>query len=504
MSSLQQLKTLLAELTNLGQAAAVLGWDQHTYMPPGGAEARGEQIATLSKLMHEKFTASTVPRLIDGAETEVEGLPEGHLDKHIVRMTRYDYELANKIPSELVAEDARTTTVAQSVWAVARDKNDYAAFAPWLQKNIDIARRKVEYYGYQDQPYDALLNLYEPKMLTRDVQTLFDQVRPVVVAMVKKIVESGKSIDTSILRRHYPEAGQEAFAKAVVTAFGYSFYRGRLDKTVHPFATSFGRDDCRITTRYDENALAQAMMGVFHEAGHAMYEQNVGAELAMTPLSGGCSNSVHESQSRLWENIVGRDPAFWASWFPRLQETFPDVIGKGESDVLTKALNTVEPSLVRVEADEVTYNLHIIIRFELEQALLSGSLSVEDAPAAWNEKYHDYLGITPASDTEGILQDIHWAMGGMGYFPTYSLGNFLSAQLFETATAAKPEILAEIASGQFGALFAWLEENVWRDGRRYFPQEQILKATGRNLETGPYLKYLTGKFGKVYGLDFTV
>jgi carboxypeptidase Taq len=503
MSQLKQLKERLAEVTALGQAAGLLGWDQHTYMPDGAAEGRSEQLAVLGKVVHEKFTDDAVGRLIDGAAREVEALSDESLDKQLVRMASHDYALSRKIPSDLVAEDARVTAMAQSVWAVARKNNDYASFAPWLTKNIDIARRKVEYYGYEEEPYDALLNLYEPKMKTSDVRTLFAQVRPVVVSIVKKIVESGNDVDTSILTRDYPEEAQEAFSKRIVAKFGYDFNRGRLDRTVHPFASSFGRDDCRITTRFDKNFLPMAMMGTFHEAGHAMYEQNTGADLVLTPLAAGCSNSLHESQSRLWENIVGRSRGFWRAEYAGLQATFPQALSPDDAEPLFRALNKIEPSLIRVEADEVTYNLHIILRFELEQLLLSGELSVADAPDAWNAKVREYLGIDPPNDTEGILQDVHWAMGGMGYFPTYSLGNFLSAQLFETAIAAKPEIPSDIANGSYASLFDWLVENVWKYGRRYFPQEMITKATGRELETAPYLKYLTSKFGDIYGLDLT-
>ncbi len=503
MSQLKQLKERLAEITALGQAAGLLGWDQHTYMPDGSAEGRSEQLAVLGKVIHEKFTDDSIGTLLDAAASEVDGLPDENLDKQLVRMTTHDYGLSRKIPSDLVAEDARVSAMAQSVWAVARKSNDFASFAPWLTKNIDIARRKVDCYGYDEVPYDALLNLYEPKMKTSDVKVLFDQVRPVVVNIVKKIVDSGNDVDTSILTREYPEDAQEAFSKRIVAKFGYDFNRGRLDRTVHPFASSFGRDDCRISTRFDKNFLPMAMMGTFHEAGHAMYEQNTGVDLVLTPLAGGCSNSVHESQSRMWENIVGRSRGFWNAEFAGLQQAFPTTLASSDAEPLFRALNKIEPTLIRVEADEVTYNLHIILRFELEQQLLSGELSVADAPEAWNAKVREYLGIDPPNDSEGVLQDVHWAMGGMGYFPTYSLGNFLSAQLFETATAAHPEIPEDIARGEYKSLFDWLVDNVWKHGRRYFPQELIKKATGRELETGPYLKYLTTRFGDIYGLDLT-
>jgi carboxypeptidase Taq len=501
MSELRDLKKRLAELSYLGQAASVLGWDQHTYMPPGGAEGRAEQLSTLGRLVHEMFVSADTARLLDASEKEVEGRGGDDLDYQLVRMTRYDYDLSSKLPSDFVAEKAKTTSMAQTAWVEARKNDDFASFAPWLEKNLDIAKRTVDYYGYDEHPYDALLNIYEPKMKTREVQALFDEVRPVVVALVKAIVEKGEQIDTSILTRNYPEDAQETFSKKVVTAFGYDFKRGRLDRTVHPFATSFGRNDCRITTRYDANFLPMALMGTMHEAGHAMYEQNVGEDLAGTPLEGGCSNSVHESQSRMWENLVGRSQGFWRSYYGPLQEQFPGVLGAEEQGALYRALNKVEPSFIRVESDEVTYNLHIILRFEMEKDLLTGKIAVKDAPAAWNAKMQEYLGITPPNDKEGVLQDVHWSMGGMGYFPTYSLGNFLSVQLYDKAVSQKPDIPSQIAAGEFSVLFGWLKENVWQYGRRYFPQELIKKATGSPLETGPYINYLKTKFGGIYGVS---
>jgi len=500
MSHLSDLKATLAQITHLQEVSQILSWDQQTYMPPGGAEGRSEQMSTISRITHELSTSSDLGRLIDGAEKEVSALEPTSLDAQIVRMVRYDFDLSTKLPTNFVAEVVKTTSMAEHVWMEARRENDFSKFAPWLQKNVDLAKRTVEYYGYDDLPYDALLNLYEPKMKTRDVRVLFDQVRPVVVRLVKAIQERQGSIDGSVLLRSFDESGQEAFSKEVVKTFGYDFNRGRLDRTTHPFATSFGKNDCRITTRYDKNLVQMALMGTMHESGHAMYEQNVGDDLVGTTLAGGCSNSLHESQSRLWENLVGRSKEFWQYFFPKFYAQFPEQLADVDLATLYRAFNQVTPSLIRVEADEVTYNLHIILRFELEQDLLDGKLTVADAPDAWNQKMTDYLGVTPTTDAEGVLQDIHWAMGGMGYFPTYSLGNFVSCQLFEKALEANKDLPIEIASGNFSSLFSWLKENVWTDGRRNFPLEQIRKATGRPLETSPYIKYLTNKFTEIYSL----
>jgi carboxypeptidase Taq len=497
---MQELKTVLAQITHLQEVRQVLEWDHQTYMPPGGAEGRSEQLSTISRITHELSTSAGFGQLIDKAEKEVAVLDEDSLDSQVVRMVRYDYELSTKLPTNFVAEMVKTTSMAQHVWTEARRDNDYAKFAPWLQKNVDLAKRTVDYYGFDDLPYDALLNLYEPKMLTRDVRVLFDQVRPVVVDLVKAIQGHKDRVDSSFLLRSFAEDKQEAFSKQVVASFGYDFNRGRLDRTTHPFATSFGKNDCRITTRYDKNLVQMSLMGTMHEAGHAMYEQNVGDDLLATSLANGCSNSLHESQSRMWENLVGRSRQFWSHAFPQFQQLFPESLSDIDVDKIYRAFNKVNPSLIRVEADEVTYNLHIILRFELEQDLLDGNLSVADAPEAWNAKMTEYLGVAPPNNAEGILQDIHWAMGGMGYFPTYSLGNFLSCQLYDKAIDDAPQIPAQISAGDFSGLFNWLKEHVWTDGRRRFPQEQIIKATGKPLGTDSYLKYLKGKFSEVYDL----
>lgn len=500
MSNVSQLRDRLSHITCLRQAASVVSWDQQTYMPAGAAKGRSEQVAALRKLTHSLFVADETGKLIEEAENEVGGRDLTDLEFQIVRMTRYDFDRALKLPTEFVAESAKTTSMAESVWAEARRRSDFAMFAPWLEKNLEIAHKTVGYLGYDEQPYDALLGQYEPKMKTREVQHLFETVRPVVVEMVATASQTCNPVNTSMLHRHYAEAAQEQFSKDVVAAFGYDFNRGRLDRTVHPFATSLGRDDVRITTRFHEDFLPAALMGTMHEAGHAMYEQNVGEDVVGTTLADGCSNSLHESQSRLWENIVGRSFGFWKYFFPLLQATFPEALEDVGVAQLYRALNEIRPSLIRVEADEVTYNLHIILRFELEQDLLNGKLAVKDAPDAWNSKMKAYLGITPPSDREGVLQDIHWAMGGMGYFPTYSLGNFLSAQLYEKALSDQPEIADGFERGNFSALFEWLKQNVWTDARRYFPQEQTVRSTGRPLETAPYLKYLKSKFGQIYGI----
>jgi carboxypeptidase Taq len=500
MAAIDELKTILVELTYLGEAASVLGWDQNTYMPTGGAESRAKQLSTLSQLIHSKFTSDETGSLLSKAENQAANFPEGSIERDLLRKVRKDYDQSRKFPSDFVAERSQSSSIAQIKWIEARKNNDFKAFSPDLKKNIELSQRTAEYLGYSKLPYDALLDLHETGLTTERTKQLFDSARPTLVSLVRKTQEKSSAIDASVLSRFYPEAQQEKLSKKVSAMIGFDFNRGRLDKTTHPFATSFGRNDVRITTRYDEHSLPYCLMSVIHESGHAMYEQNVSPDFDETPLSGGCSMGVHESQSRLWENIVGRSRGFWSAIFPSVLEAFPGTITPEEEKLFYRAINKIQPSFIRTEADEVTYNLHIFLRFELEQALISGELKVDDAPAAWNEKMQSTLGIVPPTDTLGILQDVHWAMGSLGYFPTYSIGNFLSAQVYEAALKSNPEIPSEISNGNFKPLFSWLKENIWRHGSRYFPSELILKATGKPLDTTAFTRYLTEKFTALYDL----
>jgi carboxypeptidase Taq len=499
-TALEQLRSRLAQISDIGNAAALLSWDQQTYMPPAGAAARAEQIATLSKLSHELLTAGETGGLLGQAARETEGLGPDSDDAALVRVARRDYDKAVKLPADLVEEMARTRTVAQEVWAKARAQNDYPTFAPWLQKSIELTRRAAEHLGYEDRLYDALLDLYEPGTTTAQVEAMFSEPKPGLVSLVKEIVERGTPIDDAVLHRDYEVEQQRQFAERLVSSLGYDFTRGRQDKTVHPFCTSFSRDDVRITTRFDPRFIAQALLASAHEAGHALYEQGFPSEFERTPLRGGASMGVHESQSRLWENLVCRSRAFWQRFFPLLKETFPEPLADTDAEQFWRALCKVTPSLIRVEADEVTYNLHVLLRFELENELLEDRLSVADAPAAWNARMQEYLGLTPPDDAHGILQDIHWALGIMGYFPTYSIGNLLSAQLWEKAVADVPEIPVQIARGEFAPLLQWLRENIHCHGRKYLPGELIQRVTGEPIQSRSYLRYLTEKYSELYQL----
>lgn len=499
MQNYDQLKARLAEIGHIGSAAAVLGWDQQCYMPPGGATERAEQFAVLGKITHEMFVSDETRRLLEGAEREAGDLSPDSDEAATVRVVRRDFDKSVKIPTGLVTEMAKATTHAHETWVKARQGDDYAAFAPTLDKLLDLSRQVAEHLGYEDRLYDALLDQYEPGTKTRDVERVFAELKPGLVRLVQEITER-PPIDDSVLRRDYDEAKQQAFGEQIITKMGFDFTRGRQDRAVHPFCTSFGRDDVRITTRFERNFLPTALMGTIHETGHALYEQGFDPRDDNTPLSSAASLGFHESQSRLWENIIGRSRAFWDVYFPALRQQFPEALADVDVETFYRAINKVEPSFIRVEADEVTYNLHIMLRFEMELALLDGSLSVRDAPDAWNAKMREYLGITPPDNRRGILQDVHWSGASFGYFPTYSLGTLLSAQLFDRAVQDNPAIPEDLTRGEFGSLLSWLREKIHRPGRRYLPAELVQRVCGEPAQSRSYLNYLNTKFRDLYGL----
>ena len=494
--ALEQLKQHFAVLDDLKQVSSLLSWDQNTYMPAGAAQARGQQQATMSLIMHQRITDPKVERWL--GELETTELPE--TDAALVRLARREYDKATKLPADFLEAFAKQRSKAQQIWIEARQKNDFSIFSDDLKKVFDLSRQQAEYLGYDDHPYDALHDQYEPGSSAQRVKNVFEPLRDETVKLVKAIQNSNVTIDDSVLRQTYDESLQEQFAVEVVKGFGYNFEHGRLDRTVHPFAQDIGKYDVRITTRYTRDFLSSALFGTMHEAGHAMYEQNIADAYYRTPIGASVSLGIHESQSRLWENLVGRSYGFWENAYPRLQELFPQQLKQVPLDDYYAAINTVNPSFIRVEADEVTYNLHVMIRFELELELLSGALLVKDLPEAWNAKYQEYLGITPPSDTLGCLQDVHWSFGLVGYFPTYALGNLMSVQLFEAAKAAHPGIEEDIRQGTFGTLLGWLRDNVHAHGSLYEPQVLLKRATGSELDAAPYVRYLNRKFGQLYNL----
>ena len=497
---LQQLKERLAIISDVDAAEAALSWDRQTYMPEGAITLRAEQLATLSRLSHEMLVSEETGRLLrDGEEPT-----PGSEDAALVRIARREYERATRLPAELIAELARAAALAQPAWERARAGSDWPSFAPHLEKMVRLQRDTAEHLGYEDHPYDALLDLYEPGARKARLQEMFEELKTELVPMIREIGALPREDRSRPLYGEFNEAKQEEFGRGVISDFGYDWRRGRLDRVVHPFCVPLGGPgDVRITTRFDPHWLSPALFAILHEAGHGMYEQGVDPAYSRSPLSSGTSMGVHESQSRLWENLVGRSRAFWSYYYPKLQKAFPETLHEVDPETFYRAVNESKPSEIRVEADELTYDLHIMLRFELEVALLEGALAVSELPAAWEAKMEEYLGVTPEDHARGVLQDVHWAAGLVGYFPTYTIGNVLSAQFFEQATRAHPAIPESIGRGEFGELLGWLRENVYRHGKRYDPDELVERATGRPLDTGPYLRYLRGKFGGLYGLTHT-
>ncbi|HSO26700.1 MAG TPA: carboxypeptidase M32 [Anaerolineales bacterium] len=496
---LNELKFRMAEIADLNFTAQVLGWDQQTYMPPGGAEARGHQLATVSSLSHIKFTSDEVGRLLEDLEPVAETLDPDSNDARLIEVTAREYKKAVKIPSALVAELARVSTVAQQVWEAARENNDFPSFQPHLQKLVDLRRQYAELFAPYDHVYDPLLDDFEPGLKTAEVQAIFGELRRQQVALIQAIADK-PPVDDSFLHLEFDEQKQWDFGVEVITRFGYDWKRGRQDRSVHPFTTNFGIDDVRITTRIHRDFLNTAIFGSMHETGHALYELGVDHALARTPLASGASLALHESQSRMWENLVGRSLPFWEYFYPRLQETFPSQLGNVDLHTFYKGINKVEPSLIRVEADEATYNLHIMLRLELEIALMEGRLAVADLPEAWNDRMENYLGIRPPNDSVGVLQDVHWSGGGFGYFPTYALGNLVSVQLWECINRDIPDLEDKIRKGEFGDLLAWLRRNIHQHGAKFKPQELVKKVTGSKIDPAPYMNYLQDKFGAIYDL----
>jgi carboxypeptidase Taq len=497
---LEKFKAMLGEVIDLQGAAELLGWDQQTYMPPGGARARAMQLATLGRVAHEKLVSDDMGAALEAAESETKGMDPDSDEVRMVRKARRDFDKARKVPSEWVGEFRRVTALAHPVWEKARAEADFGQFGPRLKEIVALRRQYVDFFAPYDHVYDPLLDDFEPGMKTSQVRDVFAELRKEQVALVQEIVERGLPVDDSVVRQHFDEDRQREFGLEVARAIGYDFERGRQDKSVHPFTTGSGPGDVRITTRFDLQFLNTALFGTMHEAGHAMYEQGIARELDRTSVGEGTSLGVHESQSRMWENLVGRSLAFWKGSYARLQEVFPDQLGDVDLDTFYRAINKVEPSFIRVEADEATYNLHIMVRFELEVALMEGTLDVADLPEAWNTKFDEFLGITPPDDSLGVLQDIHWSSGMIGYFPTYALGNLIGGQLWGKIKEDIPDLAQKIEAGQFSDLLDWLRENVHRHGAKFEPMELLTRVTGSGLTAQPYLAYLRDKFGEIYRL----
>jgi carboxypeptidase Taq len=499
-ASHRQLLELLGEVSDLGRARALLAWDERTQMPPGGAEARAEQVATLAKVRHERLTSPGLWRLLEELRPRAESLPPDSDEASLVRVARREFEKASKVPVELRAEIARTTSLAEHAWVKAREASDFPALRPHLERILELANRYVECFAPYEHRYDPLLDDYEPGMRTAELRPVLEELRDGLAPLVAAIAERADAVDDSCLHGDFPIEAQEALAQRVLDGLPLGEGEWRLDPTVHPFATAIAVNDIRITTRYDQAHLSTGLWSVLHEAGHAIYDNGYPLELERTPLCRGASLGFHESQSRMWENWVGRGRPYLGHLRPLLVEHFPERFQGVDDEELYRAANRVERSLIRVEADEVTYNLHVIIRFELEVEMIEGHLALADLPEAWNARYAEYLGLEVPDDAHGVLQDVHWAAGSLGYFPTYSLGNVIAAQLWNAAQRDLPDLDDQLARGELVPLRDFLRERVHRHGFKFMPAELIHRAIGGPLSVGPLIEHLEEKFGEIYGL----
>ncbi|MFN2471339.1 MAG: carboxypeptidase M32 [Gaiellaceae bacterium] len=498
---LAELKHRLAEIVDLGKAAALAGWDQRVMMPPAGAAVRAEQLGTLTRITHERFTDPEVGRLLEELRPYQESLPYDSDDGSLIRVTRQDFEKALRVPGELRVELSRAASFGYDAWGEARATSSFEHLRPHLERIVELKHRYVECFAPYDDPYDPLLDDYERGMKASEVTEVFDALKPELKGIVAGVA-ARDPVDARFLQGAFPAADQREFAQTVLDRFGFDRAAMRFDDTAHPFATSMGTQDIRLTSRWTGQAL-EGLFGAMHEWGHGIYEHGVDGALDRTPLARGVSMALHESQSRLWENLVGRSRAFWQHFYPQLVKVFPEPLRGVDEEAFYRAVNRVEPSLIRVEADQVTYSLHIILRYELERELFSGSLDIDDLPETWNARMSDYLGVDVPDDARGVLQDVHWAGGGFGYFPTYALGNVVSLQIWERLTDDLPDLESQFERGEFGTLREWLREGLYRHGRKFTPKETLERVTGGGLDPGPYLRYLRRKVAEIYGVDET-
>ncbi len=502
-AEIERLTTLGKEIHTLVHTAAVLGWDQHTYMPEQGTRERAKQISLLEGMIHEKITAPEISALLSDVEAVPEN-PKGNAslpepDRAYLRHVHRLHHRAKKLSRDLVEKLAEETCNGQAVWVEARKKNDFHLFQPHLERILKLTREKADMLGYEEHPYDALLDEFEPWVRTSQVERVFKEVKDGLVPIISAVAET-EQVDDSMLYRSYPKDKQEAFGRKVLEDIGYDFSRGRLDVSAHPFTITLGADDVRITTRYNEGFFNTSIFGTIHECGHGLYELGFSDEIRGNLLADGTSLGIHESQSRTWENLIGRSRPFWNHYFPELRKLFPENLEGVSEEAFYKAINKVTPSLIRVEADEVTYNLHIILRFELETALVTGSLAVEDLPGAWNDKFNEMFGISPGSDADGVLQDVHWSAGLMGYFPTYALGNLYGSQFFNVLRKDIPGVDDQIRSGNFSEILSWLQSRIHHHGSAYTADELCNEITGESLNPRYFLDYIEKKFSQIYDL----
>ena len=505
--SYAELMGRVGQVNDLLNTQSILSWDARTMMPHGGHETRSKQLATLSVLTRDLLVSDDTRRLLESAEAEVSRNDAASVERAMVAQVReaIDYHLA--IPAELTRKRAELGSIGHAVWAKARAENDFAQFVPLLEETVALNREMAEAIGYKEHPYDALMYRFEPGETVATLKPLFARLREGLLPLVRAIAEKPQP-RFDFLERHYPAATQHALALELAAKVGYDLERGRLDTTLHPFEVSFTRNDVRITTRFNERYLAASLFGALHEAGHALYEQGSDPAYVRTPFAtdlvglyavSGVSFGAHESQSRLWENHVGRAKAFWQNNFDVARRYFPEQLADVSVDEFWRAINRVRPGLIRVEADELTYDFHVMLRTDIEAALIDGSLKVKDLPEAWNAKIKEYLGLDVPDDARGVLQDVHWSSGQIGTFCNYTIGNVMAGQLFETASQDQA-IAAGLASGDYEPLRLFMVENIHRHGRRYTRDELLVRTTGRTLDPEPYIAYLTGKYTEIYGL----
>jgi len=502
--AIERLREIDREIYRLSEISAALGWDQETYMPPGALNDRAEQQSIVEGMIHERITSAEVGNILEklgvdlenlSADLVIDGLEE--IDNAFVREIARFYKRETKLPKKLVEEYAREASISQSRWVEARKASDFSIFKPHLEKVLSLKCEIADLIGYEKERYDALLDSYEPWMKTEELLSVFERFEGRIKEFVKRIVASGKKVNNDFLYRSFDRKKQEEFGRFILGEMGFDFERGRLDVSAHPFTTSLGFADVRLTTRYNEKDFKSGLFGIIHEGGHGLYEQGFSEKL-IGILADGTSMGIHESQSRMWENLVGRSLPFWKAYFPKLKETFPGELSDVSLEDFYRGINEITPSLIRVEADEVTYNLHIIIRFKLERELLNGKLKVQDLPEAWNSEYSGLLGIKPPNDADGVLQDIHWSHGYFGYFPTYSLGNLYSAQFFAKMKSEIPGLEDEIGKGNLQVVLSWLREKIHRHGRVYPATKLCMEVTGETLDPDYFMKYLEGKYQDIY------
>jgi carboxypeptidase Taq len=500
----QKLLKRVQQVQDLGGAAGLLGWDQRTIMPAKGTAVRAERLATLAGLAHEIFTSDETGDLLNKTESHVGSMPEDGFEASLWRIVKRDYDKQKRIPTQLSEDLQRAANLGYEAWHVSRAESDYSQFQDALQRNIDLNKQVVSIHreampGVEDD-YDILLDDYEPGMKTSDITRVFDRLKEATKPLVQQIAVSGISGRDELVHGQFPTAKQDALVRTVVQQLGFTDDAWRLDVTAHPFASSMATSDIRITTKFEEDYFNPSFFGTMHEFGHGLYERQVSPDLERTPLARGASMMWHESQSRMWENLVGRGRPFWTWALPKVQEVFPEQFGDTSTDEMYAAVNAMGPSLIRIEADELTYNLHIILRFELERDLFSGSVTPQDLPEAWNSKISDYFSIDVPNDAQGVLQDVHWGSGSFGYFPTYALGNVLSAMLWEKITAENTGLLDDFEKGEFSGLRTWLGENIHQYGSKYMPMDLLDKVLGvRQLNAEPLINYLTAKVNDLYG-----